>query len=249
MGYIYLIENKINGKKYIGQTLKNDINSRWKQHKNMCKNSLGNCLYNAYKKYGIENFNFKILCICFDIDTNRFEIDYIKKYNTIYPNGYNLQLGGNNRKHNEYTIIHLKKVLSGINGQNYGKKCSLEKRQKISESLKGEKNPNFGKKISKEIKDKISKTMNNFNIEKRKEINEKISETLKNNNSNKNNINKNNKKISQYDLDNNLISVFNSISEASKKIGVDRMTISKCCNDKYIQYKTAKGFIWKYYNY
>lgn len=244
MGYIYLIENKINGKKYIGQTLKDDINSRWKQHKNICKYSLGTCLYNAYKKYGTENFNFKILCICFDIDTNRFEIDYIKKYNTIYPNGYNLQTGGNNRKHNEYTIKHLKQVLSGVNSPNYGKKITLEKRQLISERLKGDKNPNFGKKISQEIKLKISKTMLNFDVIKRTEINKKISNSLKQYNNISNN--KNRKKIGQYNLDNNLISVFNSISEASQKIGIDRMSISKCCNDKYVNYKTAKGFIWKY---
>jgi group I intron endonuclease len=234
-------------KKYIGQTLKNDINSRWKQHKKMCKYSLGNCLYNAYKKYGIENFKFKILCICFDSDLNNYEVEYIKKYNTIYPNGYNLQTGGNNRKHNEYTIKHLKDVLSGVNSPNYGKKLSLEKRQQISERLKGEKNPNFGKKISQEIKLKISKTMLNFDIIKRKEINKKISDSLKqynNKTNNSNNIKR--KKIGQYNLNDNLIAIFNSISEASQKIGIDRMTISKCCNDKYVNYKTAKGFIWKY---
>ena len=31
MGYIYMIKNKINGKMYIGQTVK-DINIRWRDH-------------------------------------------------------------------------------------------------------------------------------------------------------------------------------------------------------------------------
>lgn len=35
MGYIYLIENKLNNKQYIGQTQQLDINKRWKQHKNI----------------------------------------------------------------------------------------------------------------------------------------------------------------------------------------------------------------------
>ncbi len=89
MGYIYIIENKINGKKYIGQTICDDIEKRWKQHKKIDKNSIGSCLYNAYIKYGISNFIFKIICICFNSDADNYEIEYIKKYNTIYPNGYN----------------------------------------------------------------------------------------------------------------------------------------------------------------
>ena len=104
MGYIYIVENKINGKKYIGQSLQQDINKRWKQHKTSKKKSIGQVLFNAYQKHGIDNFKFKILCLCFDDDTNKYEIEYIKKYNTLYPNGYNLLIGGNNKKHNEYTI-------------------------------------------------------------------------------------------------------------------------------------------------
>ena len=33
MGYIYSITNKINNKKYIGQTINKDVEYRWKQHK------------------------------------------------------------------------------------------------------------------------------------------------------------------------------------------------------------------------
>ena len=32
MGYIYMVENKVNGKKYVGQTKCADIETRWKQH-------------------------------------------------------------------------------------------------------------------------------------------------------------------------------------------------------------------------
>ena len=127
--------------------IENDINSRWKQHKNICKYSLGTCLYNAYKKYGTENFNFKILCICFDIDTNRFEIDYIKKYNTIYPNGYNLATGGKCGLHNQHTKDKISRQRTGmkfsdshrenIRKARLGTTIPEEQRKKMSESHKG----------------------------------------------------------------------------------------------------------------
>jgi group I intron endonuclease len=252
MGYIYLIENKINNKKYVGQTKKDDIKTRWNQHKKIDKRSIGTCLYNAYNKYGIENFIFKIICICFDSDTDKYEIDYIKKYNTISPNGYNLQEGGNNRKHNEFTINILKEKLKIINAKNIGKKLSLETRNKISENLKGIKNPNYNKKMSTEQKEKIRNTMLSFSTEKRKEINEKILNTnkLKNivNTKKTTKSSKLSKKIAQYNLDGSIVKIFDSISHASKELNVDRMNISRCCSDKYIHYKTCKGFIWKFYN-
>ena len=49
MGYIYLVENLINNKKYIGQTIQNDINKRWNKHKQVNKSFIGTCLFNAYK--------------------------------------------------------------------------------------------------------------------------------------------------------------------------------------------------------
>ena len=79
MGYIYLITNKINGQQYVGQTIREDIETRWKQHRETHKNAIGRYLYSAYKKYGIENFKFQIICVCFDEDCNKIEKEYIKK--------------------------------------------------------------------------------------------------------------------------------------------------------------------------
>jgi group I intron endonuclease len=236
MGYIYIIENIVNGKKYIGQTLQNDINKRWRQHKSKNKNSIGQILFNAYQKYGINNFKFKILCICFDCDTNRYEIDYIKKYNTIYPNGYNLLEGGNNKKHNEYTKNILRQKLSGQNHPNFDKKFSQERKMKISISKKGNLNPNYGKTISNEQKEKIKNTIKEFEKDKRDKINKQISETLKLSV-------KNCKSVFQYDLNDNFIKEYNSISEASQINCICRSSIQRCCDGKY---KTSKGFIWKY---
>lgn len=100
MGYIYTITNKTDNKIYVGQTMR-DVEERWKDH--LKKRS--NCRYlsSAIKKYGVDNFEFKLVCITFDNQLNDMEIKYIEKYNCLVPNGYNLRIGGNNGKHHAET--------------------------------------------------------------------------------------------------------------------------------------------------
>lgn len=91
---IYLITNICNNKKYIGQS--KHIERRWAEHKRTYKyddNRLH--LYSAMKKYGINNFEFKVIeeCLCEDLDNK--EMYYIQLYNTLVPNGYNIKAGGN----------------------------------------------------------------------------------------------------------------------------------------------------------
>ena len=65
---------------------------------------------------------------------------------------------------------------------------------------------------------------------------------------NPNKLSKLSKKIAQYSLDGTIVKIFDSISEAATELNINRMCVSRCCNDKYIHYKTYKGLIWKYYN-
>lgn len=53
------------------------------------------------------------------------------------------------------------------------------------------------------------------------------------------------KKVGQYDKDNNLLNIYESIMEASKKTNIDRSHISACCKGKK-KYKSAGGYIWRY---
>jgi len=145
MGFIYRIQHKVTGKSYIGQT-SIDLHERWRKH--MCKNS--NCVYlkRAIELYGKESFKFQLICICFDKDLNKFEREYIKKYNTIVPNGYNLSSGGDSgNKHHEETkrkiSESLKKTLN-VPGYVHPKPAlgiphSQEAKEKISNALKGRK--------------------------------------------------------------------------------------------------------------
>ncbi len=92
---IYKIENKINGKVYIGQSI--DIKTRWYNHqKELNRNKHHNKhLQNAWNKYGENKFIFSIIeeCAVGDIDKREiFWIDYYKATNCDY--GYNVTLGG-----------------------------------------------------------------------------------------------------------------------------------------------------------
>jgi group I intron endonuclease len=146
MGYIYLITNTVTKKQYIGQTLCEDVERRWKQHKWPSNKNKGTYIANAFNKHGIESFKFQIICICFDEDCNIYEEQYIKKFNTLVPNGYNLQAGGNNHKCHLDTKKKLSDINKGKNNPQYGKKWSKELREKRKKETIGDKNPNFGKK-------------------------------------------------------------------------------------------------------
>jgi group I intron endonuclease len=100
MGYIYKITYTVSGKCYIGQTGQKTPEHRWKGHRCLSKSSCP-AIYNAIKKYGIDKFKFEVLIICFDEDRFIYEKEYIQKYNSLVPNGYNILEGGNDTYQNK----------------------------------------------------------------------------------------------------------------------------------------------------
>ena len=95
MGFIYKITNKISKKCYIGETTEENPEERWKRHKYAISKGTGcPALRDAVVKYGLENFTFEVLIICFDENRYDHEKEYIKKYNSVVPNGYNILEGG-----------------------------------------------------------------------------------------------------------------------------------------------------------
>lgn len=110
MGYIYKIINKVSKKEYIGQTI--NLEERWHQHTHKKRS---NCRYlkHAFNKYGIDNFEFKLVCVCFDEDMDKLEEQYIEKFNTLVPYGYNLRKGGNGGRHHEETKRKISLALKG----------------------------------------------------------------------------------------------------------------------------------------
>ena len=192
MAAIYILTNKINGKQYVGQT--RNIERRLNHHKKYYANFI---ISKAIKKYGWDMFDQHIFYIL-ENDLDYFEIEMIKRLNTLAPNGYNLESGGNKNKYpSAETRKKLSEVTKGKNNPMFGRtgiKCPMfgkqhteETKKKISEAQKGEKgymfgkmgekSHSFGRHHSKEAKLKISKAR--IGIILSKEHREKISEAGK----------------------------------------------------------------------
>jgi len=105
---IYKIENMVNKKCYIGQSI--NIEKRWKQHIRMLNNHSHHSqkLQNSWAKYGGKYFNFSIIEICEKEYLNEKEQYYIKKYNSL-ASGYNCNL--EYRETKKYALINDCKIL------------------------------------------------------------------------------------------------------------------------------------------
>jgi len=64
VGYVYAIENAVNGRRYIGSTT--NYKSRWHTHKSALRRGKHHSfiLQKAWDKYGEKSFEFKLLLIC-----------------------------------------------------------------------------------------------------------------------------------------------------------------------------------------
>jgi group I intron endonuclease len=106
---IYMVCNLENNKKYIGQTTR-DLTIRFQEHCNYKQSSISK-LKNSIKKYGKDCFYMEAIWeseTCTQLELDEKEIYFIKKYNTLSPNGYNLTEGGAGGRHSSET----KKLLS-----------------------------------------------------------------------------------------------------------------------------------------
>jgi len=183
---IYKATNKINGKAYVGQTVKS-LRIRISEHIHDALNNKDNVYFhNAIRRYGKENFIWEIIAECSSLkELNKTEIEMIKKYNT-FENGYNLTRGGEGSvgfKHTQKAKEKISKSKRGKNHPNYGKHHTEETKRRIGNGnrgkvgFKGEDNPMYGKHHSEETKRKISELRKNKKLSD--ETRRKISEALK----------------------------------------------------------------------
>lgn len=148
---IYCIENIVNNKKYIGQSI--NIIGRFNEHRFLLRHKKHNNdhFQKSWDKYGEENFKFYILVVCEKHELDRLEILLINLFDVRNrENGYNQDGGGN-----------------------VNKEISQETRYKISLGSKGHKRW-LGRKHSEETKAKMS--INRIGKRKSKEFSDKMSE-------------------------------------------------------------------------
>lgn len=147
---IYKIQNKINGKIYIGQTI-GTLEHRMSQHK--ANNKKTSVIGNAIQKYGWDNFDVEVIDEAETIEElNQKEIYWIGYYKSLVPKGYNLEIGGRNAPNSEE--IRLK--ISKSNKERFlGDKSSLSKKV-YKFSLTGELIEEYGSSREAGRKNKIS---------------------------------------------------------------------------------------------
>lgn len=107
MTNIYLITNKLNGKKYVGKTI-HSIEHRFEQH---CHDTNNTYIDSAIRKYGRANFEVSLLLECEDSEWAYWESHFIEILHTHWlEGGYNLSRGGDNNpmKDEEVQRRHLK---------------------------------------------------------------------------------------------------------------------------------------------
>jgi group I intron endonuclease len=264
--YIYKITNVVNGKVYIGETIRH-YKDRWRQHKAFHLSSYS-CpiLKQAFMKYGIDNFKFEVIQECsFD---ERFELEkkYIEEYNSVAPKGYNFLPGGQGggflgKTHSDKTKEKISAAGKKFNEENPGyyetyreKHIEATKAAGISERMKN--SEKFQKAVaegrvggagnppSEETKEKTRQSVLNYysKLSEEKGIKHAV------------NIEKHRqvmakakgKKIGQFELNGiTLIEKFQSINEASRKTTIPPSTIEAYASGKI---KTPKNFIWKFLN-
>jgi group I intron endonuclease len=121
---IYKITNLSSNKIYVGQAVSHILNhkkyrpygheGRFRCHISEAfstKKNQSHYLNNAIRKYGVTDFVVELIECCEIKDADEREIHYIKEFNSLFPNGYNLKNGGNVFTHSDESK---KRVSNGV---------------------------------------------------------------------------------------------------------------------------------------
>jgi len=230
---IYKITNTTNNRCYIGSSI--NINKRWNEHKNnLRKNKHDNdFLQKSWNKHGENSFLFEIIEIVPNpnilIIREQYYLDLLKPHN----------------KNICYNICK-------IAGNMLGFKHSNESKVKMSESHMGNQY-SLGYKHTDESKNKMSKS--HVDMKHKEETILKMiiigsnriqsEETkIKLSNINKGKKSSNMIRVYQLDLNDNIIKLWDSLTDAANEFNVSASQICGVCNGRK---KTCLGFKWKYF--
>lgn len=231
--YVY-VHTSPSGKKYVGQTGV-EPEKRWRNNgkgylskKN--EKYVQPIFARAILKYGWDNFEHEVIASNLTKEeADNFEKLLIEKLNTTNSKyGYNIREGGSRGGLSE-------EAKRKISEAHKGKIFSEETRKKLSEAHKGEKSYLYGKHPSEETRRKIG------DANKRRIVSEETKKKLSE--IQRSMYKSNARKIMQYDLDGNLIRIWDSMGQAARELAIGKGNIYNCCKEKC---KTGCGFIWKY---
>lgn len=220
-GFIYKYTSP-SGKSYIGQTCRS-----LKERAGKDGNDYANCsiFFSAIKKYGFKNFKVEVLEETDLTNIDEREEYYIKFFNTLQPNGYNIQKGG---------------------------KCNYSLRKKrispvVKYNLQGQFLKSFDSVkaaaeeagcIYQTIEQVLSRNRRHYKEAIYRYVGENPPEPIKG-------VKTQGRSVGQYDLDGNFIAKYVSANEAARAIGKNsnagRNIRSVCCGNRL----TAYGFKWK----
>jgi group I intron endonuclease len=254
MGFIYRITNIENQLIYIGQTTQTNPNARWLGHKRAVRYGNG-CpvLSNAIKHYGIEKFKFEVILTCPNEDLDHHEIEYIKEYNTLVPNGYNVQEGGNfgGMFNGHHHTEEAKRCLSEKSAAYYSNPDIRKAHgEKVKEALKNSEKWKLALAENRAQRKGVPIRAGSRTEEHRKKISEGVKKWYENNSTE--DIHKkqskimtgiNGKRVNQYTNEGTYINEYPSIAEGARQNGLTRKNVQACVSGRS---KTAGGFMWKY---
>ncbi len=186
---IYKIENKTNGKVYIGSS--NNIEWRWYNHTSSLDAHNPKCnrlLQRAWDKYGEKKFSFEIVEKCSKSALIERETYWINFYDSKnIEKGYNIRNPEVHAPLSKETKQMISKSLkekylserdNGKRHAMYGKTISEGTKNKISKANKGSNNGMYGKTTSDKVKKKLSKSVKE-SYDRSKLPKEKVEEVIK----------------------------------------------------------------------
>ena len=188
VGYIYLNTDLKTGNQYVG---KHHYHIEGQLDPNY--HGSGVLWTKVLKKRPKELIKEEYIKTCYsEEEMNSDEQYYIKVFDTLYPNGYNLTEGGEGCVASEETRKKISEAVKGLfvgeKNPMFGKHHSEETKKKMSKSLKGKPAPNKGIPMSDEQKKKLSESKKGkmvgekhpmFGKHLSEEIKKKMSKSLK----------------------------------------------------------------------
>lgn len=210
---IYKATNTINNKVYIGATTKS-IDERKLDHLQKSKKKVGSYFQEAILTFGMDSFIWEQIDTASSIDElAKKEIQYIEEFDTI-SNGYNSDKGGGFKKTVYQFNIETRDLINYYEDLSSAANAVNAAKTSISNACL-----HYNKTCKGYIWSYSSKPDINVSNDFRK------------------------KTVNQISLNGDLIACYESASDASRKTGISKTCITRCCRKERQQ---SSGFIWEY---